>query len=69
MDDMPTLFKHVAILEAAEPSALDELLISGLKPFVVRQLGPTAVVVDHERLADLRKLLKRLGQTPRITPE
>jgi hypothetical protein len=66
---MPTIYKHLALLETAEPAALEDLLASGLKSFVVRQLAPTTVVVDHERLADLRKLLKRLGQTPRITTE
>jgi hypothetical protein len=59
----------MAILEVAESTLLDELLASGLQSFVVRQLSPTAVVVDHERLGDVRKLLKKLGQTPRITPE
>jgi hypothetical protein len=66
---MPTLYKHVAILEVAEASQLDELLVSGLRSLVVRQLSPTAVVVDHERVGDVRKLLKKLGETPRITPE
>jgi hypothetical protein len=66
---VPTLFKNVAILEVAESALLDELLASGLQSFVVRQLSPTSVVVDHERLGDVRKLLKKLGQTPRVTPE
>jgi hypothetical protein len=66
---MPTLFKHVAIVECADPAGLEELLASGLAQFVVRRLGTSAVVVDHERLDDLHKLLKRLGQTPRVTTE
>lgn len=66
---MPTLFSHVAVVETAEAAKLDELLASGLKPFVVRRLGPTSVVVDHQRLDDLRKFFKRLGQTPRVTVE
>ena len=48
---------------------LSELLASGLARYLVRRIGPTALVVDHERLADVRKLLKRLGQTPRVTTE
>jgi hypothetical protein len=66
---MPSLYANVAILEAVDSSTLDDLLASGLKRYLVRRLGPTAIQVDHERLADLRKLLKRLGQTPRVTAE
>jgi hypothetical protein len=66
---MPTLFKHVAIVECADAAGLEELLASGLARFVVRHLGASAVVVDHERLDDVHKLLKRLGQTPRVTTE
>lgn len=66
---MPRLYKNVAIVESAESANLDELIASGLGPFVVRRLGPTAAVVDHERLGDVQKLLKRLGQTPRVAAE
>lgn len=66
---MPSIFAHVAVLEAVDAATLDELLASGVQPYVVRRLGSTAVVVDHLRLADLRRLLKHLGQTPRITTE
>ena len=66
---MPNLYASVAILEAVDSSTLDELLASGLARYLVRRIGPTALVVDHERLADVRKLLKRLGQTPRVTTE
>ena len=66
---MPKLFRNVAIVESAESSSIDELIASGLGRFVVRRLSPTAVVVDHERLGDVQKLLKRLGQTPRVVVE
>ncbi|HVC33578.1 MAG TPA: hypothetical protein VNL16_08725 [Chloroflexota bacterium] len=66
---MPTLFRSVAVVEVAEATALDELLAAGLDRFVVRRLGPKAAMVDHERLDDVHKLLKRLGQTPRVTAE
>lgn len=66
---MPHLFSGIAIVEAADPEKLDELLASGLKDYSVRRLGPTTVQLDHARLDDARKLLKRLGQTPRVAKE
>jgi hypothetical protein len=66
---MPSLYANLAILEAADAPTLEEMLASGLHRYLVRRLGPAAIVVDHERLADVRKLLKRLGQTPRVTAE
>jgi len=66
---MPRLYANLAILEAADTSTLEEMIASGLHRYLVRRLGPTAIVVDHERLPDVRKLLKRLGQTPRVTVE
>jgi len=66
---MHRLFRHVAIVEAGDAASIDELIASGLGRFVVRRLSPTAMVVDHERLAEIRKQLRRLGHTPRVTPE
>ncbi len=66
---MPTLYSNVVILECAEPAGLERLLAAGLRRYVVRRLCDTAVVVDHLRLADVQKLLKRLGETPRVTAE
>jgi len=66
---MPSLTTHCAILETIDASTLEHLLASGVGRFVVRQLAPTVVVVDHGRLAELRRHLKQLGQTPRITIE
>lgn len=66
---MPRLFSHLALIEAADSGKLDELLASGLNDYAVRRLGPTVVQLDHARLDGARKLLKRLGQTPRIATE
>jgi hypothetical protein len=66
---VPTLYTHVAVVECADSAGLDELLAAGLQRYVVRRLGETAVVVDHQRLAEVHRLFKRLGQTPRVTAE
>jgi hypothetical protein len=63
------LFANAAVIECAEEAGLEELLAGGLERFVVRRIAPTVVQVDHHRLAEIRKLLERLGQTPRITRE
>ena len=66
---MRKLFRHVAIVEAGEATLIEELIASGFGRFVVRQLSPTAIVVDHERLPEIQRQLKRLGQTPRVVAE
>jgi len=66
---MPTLYTHVAVVECADPAGLEELLAAGLSRYVVRRLGERAAVVDHQRLAEVQRLFKRLGQTPRVTAE
>ncbi len=66
---MPRLSHNTAIIETAEPAAMTALLASGLERMTVRRLSDRAVVVDHERIEDVRKLLRRLGHTPRITRE
>lgn len=66
---MPVIYADIAIVECADEAVLEGLLAGGLQRFVVRRLGPTSVQVDHERLADIRKLFQRLGQTPHITRE
>jgi len=60
-----TIFRGVAIIECADAAHLDELSAAGLDRFVVLRLGPTAAIVDHDRLPALQKLLERLGETPR----
>jgi hypothetical protein len=66
---MPSLYTRIAIVECAEASQLDRLVASGLSGYVVRRLGDKAVVVDHRRLAEVHRLFKRLGQTPRVTAD
>lgn len=66
---MPTFYSNVAVVECADAAGLEELIAAGLQRFVVRRLGERAAVVDHERLAEIKKLFERLGQTPRITRE
>jgi len=63
---MPTVYRNIALIECVDEARLVELLAGGLQRFVVRQLGPRALQVDHERLPEIQKLLERLGQTPRI---
>lgn len=66
---MPGVFANAAVVECTEEAALDELLAGGLQQFLVRRLGPTAIQVDHGRMPEIRRLLDRLGQTPRVTRE
>ncbi len=66
---MPTLFRNVAIVEAGDPAIVDELIAAGFARYVVHRLGPSAIVVDHERLSEIRTWLKRLGHTPRVVAE
>ncbi len=66
---VPNLFANVALIECADRIALDEALGAGLSRYVVWRLSETAVVIDHERLEDVLKLLRRQGQTPKVTQE
>lgn len=66
---MPALYTRIAIVECAATSQLDRLVAAGLSRYVVRRLGETAVAVDHRRLAEVHRLFKRLGQTPRVITE
>jgi len=63
------LLASVAIVECADATALDTSLRGGLEPFVVWRISDRTVVVDHERIDDVLKLLRRQGQTPKITIE
>ncbi len=63
------LFANVALIECVDDVALEAALRGGLEPFVVWQISDRAVVVAHERLDDVLKLLRRQGQTPKITLE
>jgi hypothetical protein len=66
---VPSLSTHIAILECADAAGLEDLLAAGLSRFMVRRLSETTIVVDHQRLAEVHRLLRRLGQTPRVLPE
>ncbi len=66
---MPDLFANVALIECADRAVLDEALEAGLARFVVQRLSDRAVAVDHERLDEVLKLLRRQGQTPKVTQE
>jgi hypothetical protein len=63
---MPNIYKNIAVLQCTDESRLNELLAGGLSRFTVRTLGARSVQIDHERLIEVRRLLERLGQTPRI---
>jgi len=66
---MPDLFANVALIECADQTALEEVLAAGLDRFVVQRLSETAVVIDHERLDEVIRLLRRQGHTPKVTQE
>ena len=66
---MPEIFSSVALVECADAVALESALQAGLDPYVVWRVSDRAVVVDHERLDEILKLLRRQGQTPKITLE
>ena len=66
---MSVLYSNVAIVDCVDALALETLLESGIEHFVVWRISDRAVVVDHEQLDEILKLLRRLGQTPRITLE
>ena len=60
------LLQNVAVIEAGDAGHLERLLAAGLERFVVERIGERAVVVDHQRIVALKKLLERLGETPRL---
>ncbi len=66
---MPRLFANLAVLECDDPASLEAVLASGLQPYVVRQLSDRVVVIDHESLEAVQKLLKKSGRMPKVTEE
>ncbi|MEI6043003.1 MAG: hypothetical protein WCS37_01310 [Chloroflexota bacterium] len=63
----PILHRQVALIEFANAQVMEEVLQStDLKNFVVRRLGDTVLMIDHERREDLVKLLTKRGYEPRI---
>jgi hypothetical protein len=68
--EIPVIHRKVALLEFANAQVLAEVLQStDLKNFVVRQLGDTALMIDHECQEELIKLLTKRGYEPRILAE
>jgi len=63
---MALFLRNAAVIQCAESARLDALIAGGLDRFLVERLGPTAALVDHARLPAIKKLLERLGETPRL---
>lgn len=68
-DVVAKLYANAALIECADAEALETALGGGLERYVVRRLSETTVVVDHERMDEILKLLRRQGQTPQVTDE
>ena len=66
---MARLFAHLTVLDCDEPQTMEEVLAAGLRIYVVRRLSDRAVVLDHESLEAVQRLLKKSGRTPKITEE
>jgi hypothetical protein len=66
---VPVLYANVAVVECSDAMALETALQGGLAPMVVWRISDRAVVIDHERLEEALRLLRRQGQTPKITAE
>jgi len=66
---LTSLFANVAAIECADKQVLEDALAAGLTPYVVWRISDTAVVVDHERIDEILKLLRRQGATPKVTQE
>lgn len=63
---MAVLLQNACIVQATDAGRLEQLLAAGLDRFAVERLGETAILVDHQRIPALKKLLERLGETPRL---
>ncbi len=66
---MPQIYSHVCVIECADAVALEEVLAAGLERYLVRRLSPTAAIIDHEQVDEVIRLLRRQGQTPKVTEE
>ncbi|MBN9392894.1 MAG: hypothetical protein J0I20_32985 [Chloroflexi bacterium] len=63
-----TVHRQLLLLEFTSPALLEEVLSATvLANFVVRRLGETALMVDHQRQDELVKLLTKKGYEPKIT--
>ena len=63
------IFRNTALIECADPAALDEVLAGVAGRHVVRRLSETVVVVDHAQLETILKALRKAGYTPRVSGE
>ncbi len=67
---MIRLHKHAAILIAKSEEALSDLLhAEHARSLIGPLLSPEAAWLDHQRIDELRALLKRAGYTPRLIVE
>jgi hypothetical protein len=66
---VPDLFQNVSLVECADAAIADELARGSLSRFVYARISDRVLAVDHERLEDVLKALRRGGQTPKITAE
>ena len=61
------IHRQLLLLEFNSPALLEEVLSTTLLAnFVVRRLGPAALMVDHQRQDELLKLLTKKGYEPKI---
>ncbi len=61
------IHRQLLLLEFNSPALLEEVLgTTLLANFVVRRLGKTALMVDHQRQDELLKLLTKKGYEPKI---
>ncbi|MBI2941481.1 MAG: hypothetical protein HYY04_13695 [Chloroflexi bacterium] len=63
---MSRIYVGLALMEFGDAEACREVT-NGLPQYVVQQLSPTAIVVDHEQLEALLSRLRRQGITPKVT--
>ncbi len=62
-----TVHRQLLLLEFNSPALLDEVLSTTvLANFVVRRLGETALMVDHQRQDELVKILTKKGYEPKV---
>jgi hypothetical protein len=63
------LFVNTAVVECDSPGTLQTVLAAGLQIYVVRRLSDRCVVIDHDCLDEVQRLLRKSGRTPKITQE
>ena len=66
---MPDLYLNVALVECADAAIADELARGCLARFIYGRVSDRVIAVDHERIDDVLKALRRGGQTPKVTRE